>query len=238
VTLRDAYFAYAVGAVWIAAAVLYVAGARGWRSERAERAGGTLLLGNGVVRWTYWMTAPVVRALVDLEVSANMLTWASLVLGLGAGVALALGEPGLACLLATCSGIGDILDGEVARYTHTGSPRGELLDAAVDRYTELAFAAGFILWVRASLPLAALGLAALQACTLVSYATAKAEALGVPPPRGLMRRHERSAYMIVAVGLASVTGALAPAIAGFAIVAVVGNVAAVQRFTRIARALR
>lgn len=40
------------------------------------------------------------------------------------------------------------LDGQVARFTKTGSPRGELFDAVVDRYTEFALIAGFIIYAR------------------------------------------------------------------------------------------
>ena len=68
---------------------------------------------------------------------------------------------GLACLLATFSTIGDILDGQVARLTNTGSDRGELLDAAVDRYTEFAFLAGLAIYFRDSVALMLLTMAAL-----------------------------------------------------------------------------
>ena len=187
--------------------------------------------------WTYWATDPVVRGLVALGISANGMTWASLVLGLGAGVALATGGFGLACLLATMSTIGDILDGQIARVTKTGSDRGELLDAAVDRYTEYAFAAGLVIYFRTSVPLLGLTLGALLACVMVSYASAKAEALQVAPPRGLMRRHERATYLIVGAGVSSIIANEAPEIVALAIVALVGNLAAVIRLVRISRAL-
>jgi hypothetical protein len=81
---------------------------------------------------------------------------------------------------------------------------------------------------------------------MVSYSSAKAEAMQVKPPRGLMRRHERATYLIGAAGF---TGLLGPyfhdpvpsnvlMIVAVAIVAVVGNAAAVLRLVRIGRALR
>ncbi len=248
IEIRDVYFTYLLAGVWGVSAVAYVMFGASRRSERVRSIGGSVLLGESVMNWTYWMTDPVVRTLIGADITANTLTWCSLVLGLGAGVALGFGWFGLACLLATCSTIGDILDGQVARLTHTGSDRGELLDAAVDRYTELAFVAGLIVYFRASLPLVLLGLATLQACMMVSYASAKAEALQVTPPRGLMRRHERGAYLITGVGLTSLFGdrlaALCdacprelPAILAMSMVAVVGNLAAVQRLVRIGRAI-
>ena len=247
--MQDVYFTYVLAAVWGGSLLAYLVSGASARSERVEGIGGTMLLGKGVMNWTYWMTEPVVRSMVALGVTANSLTWASLVLGVGAGVALATGWFGLACLLAVCSTIGDILDGQVARHSHTGSNRGELLDAAVDRYTELAFLGGMIIYFRDSVPLILLGLAALQACMMVSYATAKAEALGVTPPRGLMRRHERSTYLIVGAGLSPLIGEhltnvwpqlppTSPAIAGLVVVATIGNYAAVRRLVQIGQALR
>jgi phosphatidylglycerophosphate synthase len=236
--IRDVYFVYALVVVWGASALAYTVFGASRRSERVQRVGGSMLLGESVMNWTYWMTDPVVRTLIDLDITANTLTWASLVLGLGAGVALGFGWFGLACLLATCSTIGDILDGQVARLTHTGSDRGELLDAAVDRYTEAAFLAGLIIYFRDSIPLVLVCLAALHASMMVSYGTAKAEALRVEPPRGLMRRHERGAYLIVGVGLCPLIGNEIAAIVAVSVVAVVGNVAAIQKFARIGRALR
>jgi len=196
---------------------------------------------------TYWAIEPVVRGLAALGVTPNGLTWAALVLGLGAGVAVAFRWFGLATLLATMSTIGDILDGQVARLTHTGSNRGELLDAAVDRYTEVAFLAGLVMLLRTSGWWMALALGAMLASFMVSYATAKAEAMHVEAPRGLMRRHERSTYLIVGVGLVPMVGPVLEAhglpyittcLVSIAVVAVVGNLAAVHRLMRIARSLR
>src|SRR5580765_5544811 len=50
----------------------------------------------------------------------------ALVLGLGAGVAAGFSWFGLACLLATWSTLFDILDGQIARLTNSGSNFGEL----------------------------------------------------------------------------------------------------------------
>lgn len=249
--IRDVYFTYALGALCAVAALAYgirIATGAAAHSDRVERIGGTALLPAGVMNWTYWAIDPVVRGLVALHISANALTWSALVLGLGAGVALATGWFGLACLLATCSTIGDLLDGQVARITHTGSDRGELLDAAVDRYTEYAFGAGLVIYFRDSVPLMLLTLAAVLACMMISYASAKAEAFHVPVPRGLMRRHERATYLIVGAGVTSLVGEhLAstwpsvprelPELVAIGAVAVVGNLAAITRFLRISRSL-
>ena len=245
--MRDVYFTYALGALCAIAALAYavrLATDAAAHSDRVERIGGSVLLGKGVMNWTYWAVDPVVRGLVAVRISANALTWSALVLGLGAGAAVATGWFGLACLLATVSTIADILDGQVARLTNTGSDRGELLDAAIDRYTEIAYTGGLVIYFRDSVPLTGLALAGLAACVMISYATAKAEALHIAPPRGLMRRHERAAYLITGAGLTSLLGDhlgrlpfATPQIIGLGAVAIVGNVAAIVRFVRISRAL-
>jgi len=245
----DVYFSYLTGALWVVAFTLYgvrMASHGVVHNDRVSKIGGTALVGRGIMDATYWAIEPVVRGLAAMGITPNGLTWSALVLGLGAGVAIMFGWFGLACLLATMSTIGDILDGQVARLTKSGSNRGELLDAAVDRYTEFAFLAGVALVVRTSSWQLGLVLAAILASFMISYASAKADALQVPSPRGLMRRHERSFFLIIGAGLVPLIGPtlethgwpyVTPALVAVGIVAVIGNPAAVLRLVRIARAL-
>jgi phosphatidylglycerophosphate synthase len=246
----DIYFCYVTAAVWAVALSLYgirLASRGVFHSERVSKIGGTAMVGRGIMDATYWAIEPLVRGLSAVGVTPNGLTWSALGLGLGAGVALAFGWFGLATLLATMSTIGDILDGQVARLTNSGSNRGELLDAAVDRYTEFAFLAGLVFALRDSWWQMGLALGATLASFMISYASAKAEALQVTPPRGLMRRHERAMYLIIGIGIVPMVGPMlaahglpyiTPCLVSLAIVAVVGNVAAVLRLVRIGRALR
>lgn len=250
--LKDVYFAYFMLALTAMAGVLYavrlaVRGAA--RSERVSRIGGTALIGQEVMDWTYWAVEPIVKGCVTLGITANGATWIALVLGLGAGLAVGVGWFGLACLLAAWSVLFDILDGQIARFTNTGSNAGEVLDAATDRYTEFAFVGGAVFLFRENPWALGLAMGALLACFMVSYASAKAEAMGVEVPRGLMRRHERATYMITGAGLTAMVGpylhdhvpglpATTFMLGGLAIVAAIGNIAAVVRLVRIGRALR
>ena len=250
--LKDVYFAYFMLALTAMAGVLYavrlaVRGAA--RSERVSRIGGTALIGQEDMDWTYWAVEPIVKGCVTLGITANGATWIALVLGLGAGFAIGFGQYGLASFLAAWSVLFDILDGQIARFTNTGSNAGEVLDAATDRYTEFAFVGGAIYIYREEPWEMIVAMAALLACFMVSYASAKAEAMRVEVPRGLMRRHERATYMIVGAGLTAIFGpylhehvpGLPPTtfmLAGLAIVAVIGNIAAVLRLVRIGAALR
>ena len=248
--VEDVYFSYSLAVLVTFAVVAYGVrlAMRGVaRSERVARIGGSALVGHEVMNWTYWAVDPIVRALVALGVTANGLTWSALVLGAGAGVAVGFGWFGLACVLGVASTIGDILDGQVARLTNSGSSRGELLDAAIDRYTEFAFLAGLAFHFGATPWALAIVLAALLACVMVSYASAKAEAMQVAVPRGLMRRHERATYLLTGAGLTPMLAGVLrdrglpvelPVLVGLAIIAVVGNAAAVTRLVRIGRALK
>jgi len=246
----DVYFSYLTGALWVVVFILYgvrMASRGAVHSDRVSKLGGAGLVNREIMDATYWAIEPVVRGLAAMGITPNGLTWSALVLGLGAGAAIMFGWFGLACLLATMSTVGDILDGQVARLTKSGSNRGELLDAAVDRYTEFAFLAGLAIVVRASAWQLGLVLAAILASFMISYASAKADALQVPSPRGLMRRHERSFFLIIGAGLVPLVGPtlvardlpyVTPSLVAVGIVAVIGNPAAVLRLVRVGRALR
>jgi phosphatidylglycerophosphate synthase len=247
--VKDAYFIYGMLVLVVLTAAAYGVRVMVWgvaRSERVAKIGGTPILGQELMDWTYWAVSPIVRGLSAMRITPNMLTWTAFVLGVGAGIAVALGWFGLACALSTWSALGDILDGQVARITKTGSDRGELLDAAVDRYTEFAFLAGLCIFYRENVAYMLLTMAALCASFMISYASAKAEALQVSPPRGLMRRHERAVYLICGAGVTALLGdwiasrglpSTTPMLAGLAAVALIGNAAAVIRLVRIGKML-
>ena len=249
--MTDAEFSWVTVALWavaIGAYAIRVARFGSFNSERVAGVGGTMMVGEDIMQATYWAIDPVVRGLVKLGATPNGVTWASFIFGAGAGAAVGAGWFGLACLLATCSTMCDILDGQVARLTGKGSASGELLDAIIDRYTEFGFIAGFIFYVGGHSIQIGIAMAALLACFMISYTSAKAEALQVAPPRGLMRRHERAVYLITGAGVTPLMGptihahwdflpATLPFLVGLGVVAFLGNFSAVQRMTRIARAL-
>jgi len=213
-------------------------------SERVEREGNSVLVGKGAMELFHWVIEPLGAGCEWLGVSANAVTWGSLALAIGAGGALAEGHMGVGAALATVSAAGDALDGAIARRTQTASDAGEVLDAAIDRYGEFAFLAGLAFWFRASPAMLGITLLAVLASFMVSYSTAKAEALQLEAPRGSMRRTERAVCTILGAGLSPFAAAVNPAwsVAPIAIavsvVAVVGNVSAVRRLVAIARAAR
>jgi len=211
---------------------------------RVDREGSSALAPKGAMEMFYWAISPIGRAFARWGIGAAAITWASLALGIAAGVALGAGHLGVAAALVTVSAAGDALDGFVARFTRTASDAGEVLDASVDRYVELAFLSGAAFHLRqAPVPLL-LCLAALGASFMVSYSTAKAEALHVEPPRGAMRRTERAIIMTLGAGVSPIVGAFHPAwadtplVLGLALIALAGNVSAVRRLASVAASVR
>jgi len=218
--------------------------------ERIQRQGSSVLLGKGLMEMVYWSLQPLARALILLGFTPNQLSWTSLVFGGIAGTALAYGYFGFAALFATYSALLDSLDGIVARMTGVSSDAGEVLDAAVDRYVEFFFLAGLIIYYQFSPWLQAMGLAALAGSFMISYSTAKAEALHIPPPPGIMRRPERALYLILGAALSPIPmpflESLFPSthIMGYPLiiatffVAVLANISAIERLWTIGRVIR
>jgi CDP-diacylglycerol--glycerol-3-phosphate 3-phosphatidyltransferase len=171
-------------------------------------------------------------------------TYASLVLGCAAGIAFGAGHFGLGALIATVAAGGDAIDGLLARRLGVGSVAGEVLDAAVDRYVDFALLAGVAFHFREDAARLLLVLAAILASFMVSYSTAKAEALHVAPPRGSMRRVERAVLLVGAAALTPAAAAAGgrwpdvPMLLALATIAILGNVSAVQRLASIRAAVR
>lgn len=218
------------------------------RFARVEAAGSSVLLPGSMMSAVYWALMPLGKALVRRGVSANTVTATSLVLGIMTGVAFSFGHFGVAAALSALSALGDALDGLVARESGTASDAGETFDAAVDRYNEFFALGGLAIFYRANGWLLAAALLALLGSFMVSYSTAKAEALHIEPPRGAMRRPERAVYLTLGAALTPFTSMLvvkgfslgyqdAPMIAAVTLIAIAANVSAVRRMRHIARTL-
>lgn len=218
--------------------------------DRVNRQGGSVLMGRGMMEIGYWALQPIAKLLVFLHVTPNQISWASLVFGGLAGTALAYGYFGFAALFSCYSAFMDCLDGMVARMTEVASDAGEVLDAAVDRYVEFFFLAGLVIYYREFALFQLVALAALAGSFMVSYSTAKAEALHIPPPPGIMRRPERAFYLTLGAALSTFSIPQLDSYFNFSkpvgypillatfAVAVLSNIAAIERLWTIGRAMR
>ena len=220
------------------------------RFDRVDRQGGSALLSKSVMEGAYWFLQPFGKLLVACHITPNQISWASLFLGAIAGCCLAFGHFGSAGIFAAISALLDSLDGMVARLTGMASDAGEVLDAAVDRYSEFFFLGGLAIYYREVPGLMILALVALLGSFMISYSSAKAEALHVDPPKGSMRRPERALYLILGATLSPVTIPLFetdrtfpiavghPMIFALGLVAVMANLSAIERMYHIAKAIR
>jgi phosphatidylglycerophosphate synthase len=220
------------------------------RFERVEKQGGSALLSKEMMEAFYLFLQPLGRFLVYCRVTANGVSWTSFMFGALAGLCLAFGHFGSGAAFATVSAVLDSLDGLVARMSGSASDAGEVLDAAVDRYAEFFFLGGLTIYYRDVPFLMVLTLLALAGSFMVSYSTAKAEALQVEAPKGNMRRPERAFYLILGAALSPVTIPWFEATSDFPVpighpmvialclVAVLANVSAIERLWTVAHTMR
>ena len=98
----------------------------------------------------------------------------------------------------------DTLDGVMARLSGRSSKWGAYLDSTLDRVGDSAIFGGLVLWYAGdgnTPSLAALALACLILGSVVSYAKARAEGLGMTANVGIAERAERLVVVLTATGL-------------------------------------
>lgn len=190
------------------------------------------------------------RPLVARGVTANAVTLGSLALAAAAGGCLAVGWFGWGAVAGSVAALGDALDGAIARRTRASSAAGALLDASADRYGEFLLLGGLAIHFRDHVAALALTLGAMVGSFMVSYGSAKAEAMRVPVPGGLMRRPERAMCLCAAIAVTATLSwlaqrgdlplwsARAPVFAALGLIAFVGNASAITRLRLVARAAR
>ncbi|HEY3593578.1 MAG TPA: CDP-alcohol phosphatidyltransferase family protein [Polyangiaceae bacterium] len=216
-------------------------------SSRLEGERGTLFLGRFAIEAFHWIARMIGRRMASIGISADFLSYLSLVLSLGAVPLCATGHWETAGALMALGACFDALDGIVAREQGEASNAGEMLDAFVDRYADAAPFVGLALYAAATPKLVLVTLIGMVGSQMVSYARAKAEALGITDlPGGIMRRPERLAYLCAALVFGrSLSRLIVPGwpvetvtwvLVGF--VAVASNVAAFRLYGRARARLR
>ena len=155
---------------------------------------------------------PIAVALGRLGLTPNALT----VLGfIGTCVAAAAAAAQLwliAGLLVLAFGIFDLFDGALARATGTASKFGAFLDSTLDRTGENLVYAGIVIgaaWVHAY-PVAFLAALAMAFASVVTYARAKAEVIGLKGDVGVAPRAERLVLLALGLALAGLLGGVQP----------------------------
>jgi CDP-diacylglycerol---glycerol-3-phosphate 3-phosphatidyltransferase len=144
----------------------------------------------------------------------------------------------LGAVLFVVGSVLDILDGALARSRGIGSPFGAFLDSTVDRVGEgfMIAAIGLVLMRHDQMWGVALAFAAVAGSFLVSYARARAEALGLRGDVGLGSRAERVVVISTGLVLAPINDLVLPAT--MALLATTAWITVVQRILFVRKQLR
>jgi len=149
----------------------------------------------------YRITDPMVRILSKSGITPNALTLINLVLNIVAAYVIATSHFRLGGVLILVSGLFDLLDGALARFTRQTTKFGAILDSVTDRISEAAIFCGLLIWYipqGANLEIVLI-FVVLIGSFLVSYIRARAEGLGWQCQVGLFTRAER--VIVLAIGL-------------------------------------
>jgi CDP-diacylglycerol---glycerol-3-phosphate 3-phosphatidyltransferase len=189
---------------------------------------------------------PVAALLVRLGVSPDAVTITGTVLTMTVALWMfPTGRLAGGALLLGVFTLADTIDGQMARRIGRTGPWGAFLDSTMDRFADGAVFAGLVIWGalragEAGAPndpawAAAAGLACLVLGSIVPYARARAEGLGMTASVGIAERTDRLVVTLVAalaVGLGApvvvITGALA-------LLAVASAITVVQRMATVYR---
>jgi phosphatidylglycerophosphate synthase len=140
---------------------------------------------------------------IGMKMSPNMITGIATTVGVGAGLAIALGNVLLGAVLTFTTFLFDCLDGEVARQTGRVTPLGEFLDATLDRIVDAVIIGAFIIFEPSVFLIPGLLLTA--SSFLVSYVRKVAASLNLECRIGLAGRDLRLVVLSLMATLLTLT---------------------------------
>ncbi|GAA4624984.1 phosphatidylinositol phosphate synthase [Cellulomonas oligotrophica] len=183
--------------------------------------------------------APLADALLRAGVSPDVVTVAgTLVVVVTALWAFPTGHLLLGAVVIGVFTLTDSLDGVMARRSGRTGPWGAFLDSTLDRFGDAAIFSGLVVWYVGGgddRTAALLALACLVLGSVVPYARARAEGLGMTASGGIAERADRLLVVLVAT---AVVGAGAPTVVMsvvLALLAVASAVTVVQRMATVRR---
>jgi CDP-diacylglycerol---glycerol-3-phosphate 3-phosphatidyltransferase len=184
-------------------------------------------LGNFLTGW-------MIPAMDRIHVSPNALTITGLVIIIAASVMVAFNYLLVGGLLILLSGLFDILDGAVARYSRKMTRFGGVMDSTFDRFSEgVLFLGLLVLYVpRGELLFPILIVLSLIFSFLISYIRARAEGAGINCEVGFFTRTERVLIMVVALIVAAFIPDW-PILVALVILAVFSLVTVIQRLVHV-----
>ena len=151
---------------------------------------------------------PVARLLLRLGVSPDVVTLVGTVgVCAGALVFYPQGQFLVGTLVIVAFVFSDTVDGTMARLSGRSSSWGAFLDSTLDRLGDAAVFGGLVLYYAGrgdDQPLAAAALACLVLGSVVSYARARAEGLGMRADVGIAERADRLVAVLLFTGLVGI----------------------------------
>ena len=160
------------------------------------------MLGAEIGRAATRIIDAMTRRLASLGIAPNILTTTGVVINMGCGVLFGFGQFFWAGVVLIVANLFDMLDGNVARLSGRVTKYGSFLDSTLDRLSDMvAFMGVMVFYARNTQQHSVLnvGLAGtgMIASVLVSYTTARSEALGVKANIGFLQRPERVVLLII-----------------------------------------
>jgi len=160
------------------------------------------MLGAEIGRGAMAIINAMVRALASAGIPPNVLTLIGVIINLGCGVLFGFGEFFWAGIVLIVANLFDMLDGNVARLTGRVTKYGGFLDSTLDRLSDMGSFMGIMIFYARlteyhSTLNVLLGGVGMIASVLVSYTTARSEALGVKANVGFLQRPERVVLLII-----------------------------------------
>jgi phosphatidylglycerophosphate synthase len=160
----------------------------------------------------YTIINPLIKGLLKIGVTPNMITLIGLFLNAFAAAVFILGAEfgqrdnhsyvAWAGFIILLGGLMDMIDGRLARVGNLANPYGALFDSVLDRYSEMIMFLGICYYlISYDYFLSSLfAFIAMIGSIMVSYTRAKAESLGINCSVGIMQRPER----ILIVGITAI----------------------------------
>ncbi len=182
---------------------------------------------------------PIARGLLRLGVSPDAVTiTGTLVVVVTALWAFPTGHLLLGAFVIAAFALTDSLDGVMARQAGRSGPWGAFLDSTLDRFGDGAIFAGLVLWFTAGGDdrlTAVLALACLVLGSIVPYARARAEGLGMTASGGIAERADRLALVLVATAAVGFGAPQVVLTVVLALLALASLVTVVQRMAKVHR---
>ena len=160
------------------------------------------MLGESIGRGAMRIINAMVRALAAAGVHPNILTAIGVSINIACGVLFGVGEFFWAGVVLIVANLFDMLDGNVARQTGNVTRFGGFLDSSLDRLSDMVAFLGIMMFYAGnsrqhSLLNVFLAGVGMMASVMVSYTTARSEALGVKANVGFLQRPERIVLLII-----------------------------------------